>query len=81
MIGKVFPYIPFYFQSDTIQLEVHAVEIGTDEIGVCRSKKLKIHFCAFNHLFPSCKSFDQKLVLVQERFLSQSLVQRRMERI
>ena len=38
MIGKVFPYIPFYFQSDTIQLEVHAVEIGTDEIGVCRSK-------------------------------------------
>ena len=35
MIGKVFPYIPFYFQSDTIQLEVHAVEIGTDEIGVC----------------------------------------------
>ena len=52
MIGKVFPYIPFYFQSDTIQLEVHAVEIGTDE-----------------------------LVLVQERFLSQSLVQRRMERI
>ena len=28
MIGKVFPYIPFYFQSDTIQLEVHAVEIA-----------------------------------------------------
>ncbi len=80
MIRKVFPYIPFYFQSDTIQLEVHAVEIGTDEIGVCRSKKLKIHFCASITFFPPV-SRSTKVGSCPGTVSFSIFVQRRMERI
>ena len=81
MIRKVF-HTFLYSNRTRFSLKFMPSKIGTDENWrLAEVKKLKIHFCAFNHLFPSCKSFDQKSVLVQERFLSQSFVQRRMERI